>query len=81
MNWHLADMLLPIIPSTEGSAMMLFVRTSVSSINKEESKQHFYLQVGSQGVIKSIILYLLPGLNGGLKSGQNSSATETFSFN
>lgn len=48
---------------------MLFVRTSVSNINKEESKQHLYLQVGSRGVIKSIALYLLPGHNGGLTSG------------
>lgn len=53
---HLADLLLPIIPSTERSLIMSFARTSVSNINKEQSKQHLYLQVGSRGVIKIITL-------------------------
>lgn len=51
---HLADLLLPIIPSTEGSLIVSFARTSVSNINKEQSKQHLYLQVGSREVIKII---------------------------
>jgi len=53
---HLADLLLLIIPGTEGSATMLFVRTSVSIINKEQSKQSLYIQVGGSRVLKVITL-------------------------
>lgn len=55
---HFADLLLPIIASTEGSLITPFARSSVSNINQERSKQHLYLWVGTEGVMKiSTLIY------------------------
>lgn len=59
---HLADPLLPITPSTEGSLTLLFVRASVSNLNKEQSEQPWYLQGGSRGVTKFVIPMYFQGL-------------------